>query len=341
MRVPGGQRRVEPGLGQQRRHPVARRPPRASPCAASTSPMAAPIRIRGSRLLSASWNTICAARRYSRSRRPAQPEHVLPVEQDRPAGRRHQAQYRPAHGRLARAALPHQRHPERAAADRQATPRRPPAPGRSSPAGRAPSSRSRSAMAQHPVKPGHGGEQLAGVVVPGRGDDLLGRALLDHLPGAHDRNPVAQLGDHRQVVADEQDRPCRGSRAARGAARAPRPARSRPARWSARRRAAPRRAARRRARSPPAAAARRTAATGSGAAGPAASRTLRIAASARSRASAADSPCSRSARVTIAPTRNTGLKASDGLWKMAAIRPPADRPQPARRTCRSAPCRPA
>ena len=47
-----------------------------------------------------------------------------------------------------------------------------------------------------------------------------------------------------------------------------------------------------------------------------------MAASARSLACAADSPCCRSARDTIAPTRNTGLKASDGLWKMAAILAP-------------------
>ena len=53
-----------------------------------------------------------------------------------------------------------------------------------------------------------------------------------------------------------------------------------------------------------------------------------MAASARPLAWAADNPCCRSARDTIAPTRNTGLKASDGLWKMAAIRPSADGPQP-------------
>ena len=47
-----------------------------------------------------------------------------------------------------------------------------------------------------------------------------------------------------------------------------------------------------------------------------------MAASARSLAWAADNPCCRSARDTIAPTRNTGLKASDGLWKMAAILAP-------------------
>ena len=47
-----------------------------------------------------------------------------------------------------------------------------------------------------------------------------------------------------------------------------------------------------------------------------------MAVSARPAASAADRPCCRSVRDTIAPTRNTGLKASAGLWKMAAIRRP-------------------
>jgi hypothetical protein len=41
--------------------------------------------------------------------------------------------------------------------------------------------------------------------VPRRRDHLPGGSLLDHLPGAHDRHPVAQLGDDGQVVADEQD----------------------------------------------------------------------------------------------------------------------------------------
>jgi len=39
------------------------------------------------------------------------------------------------------------------------------------------------------------GEKLARVVVPRRRDHLPGGSLLDHLPGAHDRHPVAQLGD--------------------------------------------------------------------------------------------------------------------------------------------------
>ena len=44
--------------------------------------------------------------------------------------------------------------------------------------------------------------QGAGVRVQGRGEDLRGRAGLDHASGVHHRDPVAQVGEHREVVAD-------------------------------------------------------------------------------------------------------------------------------------------
>ena len=95
----------------------------------------------------------------------------------------------------------------------------------------------------------------------------------------------------------------------RGAAPAPRPGRSRRARWSARRRAAPRRAAPARSRSRPAAAGRRTAARGTCRAGRATAAPGASPARPPRLASLLVMPCSRSARCTTLPTRNTGLNA--------------------------------
>src|SRR6266516_2513925 len=36
--------------------------------------------------------------------------------------------------------------------------------------------------------------------------DILGLALLDELPPAHDRDPIAHLPDHGEIVSDEQVR---------------------------------------------------------------------------------------------------------------------------------------
>ena len=43
-------------------------------------------------------------------------------------------------------------------------------------------------------------EELAGVGVGGLLEDLAGGALLDDLPGIHDREAVGRLGDHAQIV---------------------------------------------------------------------------------------------------------------------------------------------
>ena len=51
---------------------------------------------------------------------------------------------------------------------------------------------------------GHGGDQRAGVGVPGLVEDLLDRALLHHPAVLHDQHPVADVVDHAQVVGDEQ-----------------------------------------------------------------------------------------------------------------------------------------
>ncbi len=47
-------------------------------------------------------------------------------------------------------------------------------------------------------------QELAGVGVPGSGEDLPRVADLDDLAGVHHRHPVASLGDDAQVVGDQQ-----------------------------------------------------------------------------------------------------------------------------------------
>ena len=51
-----------------------------------------------------------------------------------------------------------------------------------------------------------GREQLPGVRVPRPGEHLGHRALLRDAAGVHDHDPVARLGDDRQVVGDEDQR---------------------------------------------------------------------------------------------------------------------------------------
>ena len=104
--------------------------------------------------------------------------------------------------------------------------------------------------------------------------------------------------------------------------RAPRPGRSRPGRWSARRRAAPRRAAPARCAIATRCSCPPDSCEGYLSSRPGDSSTWRIARLAASVASLLDMPCSRSARCTTLPTRNTGLNAVAGLWKIAAIRRP-------------------
>ena len=190
--------------------------------AASTSAIVAPIRIRGSRLLSGSWNTICASRRYALSaarsvpRHPARPRQCCP-----PDGRTSRRQ--PARSSTCPIRSRPQA-PARTAPPGHPVTRRPqPAPARTCTA--------RSEMASSGTGPvtaigGFGAmgsgvpgqsvppaaterrhrlDQLGGVRVGGRGQDLAAGPGLDDQPAAHDRHPVAQLGDDGQVVADEQD----------------------------------------------------------------------------------------------------------------------------------------
>ncbi len=53
---------------------------------------------------------------------------------------------------------------------------------------------------------GDASQQSDGVGMPGIVEDLTCRALFDELSRVHDADAVAHLRDHRQVVADEQDR---------------------------------------------------------------------------------------------------------------------------------------
>jgi hypothetical protein len=54
--------------------------------------------------------------------------------------------------------------------------------------------------------PGDAAQQPDGVGVAGLVEDLAGPALLDELAGVEDADAVAHLGDHGEVVADEQHR---------------------------------------------------------------------------------------------------------------------------------------
>ena len=56
----------------------------------------------------------------------------------------------------------------------------------------------------HVADPGEGRRQGAGVGVQRVGEDLVGGPVLDHAPGVHHGDPVAEVGQHRQVVADHQ-----------------------------------------------------------------------------------------------------------------------------------------
>ena len=41
--------------------------------------------------------------------------------------------------------------------------------------------------------------------MPRVAEELIGRRLLDHLAGVHDRDPVGELDEEREVVRDEED----------------------------------------------------------------------------------------------------------------------------------------
>ena len=56
------------------------------------------------------------------------------------------------------------------------------------------------------VQTGHGGEQLAGVLVPGLAEDLAHGGALDDASVAHDGDVVGHISDDGHVVGDEEDR---------------------------------------------------------------------------------------------------------------------------------------
>ena len=65
----------------------------------------------------------------------------------------------------------------------------------------------------------HRSQQAFGVGMSRVGEQRLDRRLLDDLPGVHHRDPVAEVGNHAEVVGDEQDRQVRARAGARGADR--------------------------------------------------------------------------------------------------------------------------
>jgi hypothetical protein len=54
------------------------------------------------------------------------------------------------------------------------------------------------------IEAGHGGEQGLGVGVVRPGEDLLGGADLHHAPEVQHDDPVGEIADHTEIVADEQ-----------------------------------------------------------------------------------------------------------------------------------------
>ena len=50
------------------------------------------------------------------------------------------------------------------------------------------------------------GRERLRVGVHRRGEDVLGRSLLDDLARVHDREPVRDLDEHREIVGDEEHR---------------------------------------------------------------------------------------------------------------------------------------
>ena len=79
-----------------------------------------------------------------------------------------------------------------------------------------------------------GAQQSLAVRVQGVPVELGRRRLLDDAPAVHDRDPVGELHQQRQVVGDEDDREAELARAARPAGRGSAAARPRRARSSAR-----------------------------------------------------------------------------------------------------------
>ena len=49
----------------------------------------------------------------------------------------------------------------------------------------------------------HGGEKSFRIGMTGRTNHVGRRSDLDNLPGVHDRHPIAHLGDHAEIVTDE------------------------------------------------------------------------------------------------------------------------------------------
>src|SRR6185437_6074911 len=82
-----------------------------------------------------------------------------------------------------------------------------PAPGRDAQRGRRVAGDGRAAAVHGALgHPGDRGEQAPGVGVAGRAEDLLGGRDLDDAAQVHDRDPVAQVPYHGQVVGYQQQR---------------------------------------------------------------------------------------------------------------------------------------
>ena len=62
--------------------------------------------------------------------------------------------------------------------------------------------------AMHRAEPRHGGEQRLRVRMLRRGEERVGRALLDLLAAIHHQHAVGHFGDHAHVVRDEDHAPC-------------------------------------------------------------------------------------------------------------------------------------
>ena len=199
-----------------------------------------------------------------------------------------------------------------------------PAAGRGGRAGRRPGPPARSARRGSPTR-GNASEQRARVGVQRVGEDLLGGAALDDPAGVHHQHPVADVGEHRQVVADDQQADAELAHQVARAGRGSGPAPSRRGRSSARRRRSAAAGRPAPSRSSPAASGRRRAGAGrSGRArGPA--RPARAARRPAPRPAASDrsGSCTRIGSAIWRPTRCTGFSECSAPWK--TIEAPAQR----------------
>ena len=80
------------------------------------------------------------------------------------------------------------------------------------------------------------GDQMRGVGMARRAQQLGGRTFLHQPPGVHHAEPVAEIGVHREIMRDEQQRGADLAAGSRGSSPARPSARRHRARWSVRRR---------------------------------------------------------------------------------------------------------